>query len=84
MGVSLYSLCVPSDFGGRTGSDVNMSHALLQGVLMAITLVESDAGSGGTRARGSCEPGLLLCSVANTTHHLMGAGLGSKLLEQKS
>lgn len=39
MGVSLYSLCVPSGFGGRPGFDVNISHIFAQVVLAAITLV---------------------------------------------
>ena len=34
---SLYSLCVPIGFGGRTGSVVSMSHVFLQSVRAAIT-----------------------------------------------
>lgn len=33
----LYSLCVPSAFGGRAGFDVNTSHVFLQGMLAVIT-----------------------------------------------
>lgn len=34
---SLYSLCVPIGFGGRTGSLISMSHVFPQSVLAAIT-----------------------------------------------
>ena len=36
---SLYSLCVPSGFDGRTGFDMNTSQIFPQGVLAAITIV---------------------------------------------
>ena len=81
MGVSLNSLRVPNGFGGRAGSDVSMSHIFPQGVLSAITLVGGWAGDGGARTRANCDPGLLLCSVANTT--LLGVESGPRLLEQK-
>ena len=52
----------------------------LQGVLAAISLVGGTSGDGGSKARARCEPGSLLCSVANTT--LFGMGVGPKSLEQ--
>ena len=78
---SLFSLCVPSGFGGRAGSDVNTSHSFSQGVLTAITLVGGEAGDGEVGAGASCEAGLLLCSVLITT--LSGVRVGPKLLKQK-
>ena len=80
VGASLYSLRVPSGFGGRAGSDVNMSLIFPQGVLAAIILVRGGAGGGGAKARAKCEPGLLLCLVTNSA--LLGARLGPKLLEK--
>ena len=38
---------MPSDFGGRPGSEVSMSHVFPQGVLVAITLVGVRTGDGG-------------------------------------
>ena len=52
-----------------------------QGVLAPITLVESGAEDRGARAWSRCEPGLLFCSLSNTT--LLGAGVCPKLMEQK-
>lgn len=82
---SLYSFCVPSDFGRRAGFDVIMSHVFPQGVLALITLVEGRVGNGGARLRAKCEQGwgwgLLFCFTSNTT--LLGRGMSvPKLLEQ--
>ena len=71
-GAFLFSLRVPSGFGGRAGSAVSTSHVFPQGVLAAITLVGSRAGDAEARAGAKCKSGLLLCSVASTT--LMGVG----------
>ena len=73
----LYSLCVPSGFGGRAGSDVNTSYIFPQGVLEANTLVGGRAGDEVARGGARCELGFLLCPVAITT--LFSAG--HKLLE---
>ena len=81
MGVTLYSLHVPSGFGGRAGSDMSMSHIFPHGVLAGITLVGGGAGDEGARSRARCELGLMLCSVADIT--LFEARLGPKLLKQK-
>ena len=37
---SLFSLCVPSGFGGRAGSEVSTGQVFRQGVLVAITFFE--------------------------------------------
>ena len=50
---SLYSLCVPSGFDGRTEFDMNASQIFPQGVLAAIVMVGGETGNGGTRARAS-------------------------------
>ena len=81
MEASLHCLHLPSGFGGRAGSDVSTSHLFPQGVLAVITLVVDGAGDGGARARARYEPGLPLCSVANTT--IWGIGSGPKLVEEK-
>lgn len=39
MGASLFGLCVPSGFGGRTESEVTLGHMFPQGVLAVMTLV---------------------------------------------
>ena len=70
--VSLYTLQVPSAFGGRARFDVNRSHLFTQGVLAAINLVGGRVGDGGGRAIARCEAGLPLCSVAITA--LLGQG----------
>ena len=79
--VSLFSLCVPSDFGRRAGFDMNTSHVFPQGVLAAVTLVGGRAGDGGAKARTRCEVRLPLCSVTITA--LLRVGLGPRLLGQK-
>ena len=80
-GSILYSLCVPSDFGGRPGFYVNMSCIFPHVVVAVGTLVGVETGDGVFRARIRCELGLLLCSVVNTT--LLRVGLWPKLLEEK-
>ena len=65
--IPMPSVCVPSGFGGRAGSEVSMGHIFPWGVLAATTLLDDMAGDGGVRVRARCEPGLLLCSVAVTT-----------------
>ena len=62
MGVSLCSLHVPSGFGGRAGSDKDVSYVFTQGVLAAITMVGGGAGDRGARTRARYD--LLLCLVA--------------------
>lgn len=37
--VFLCSLCVPSGFGGKAGSEVGMGHVFLQGELVAMALL---------------------------------------------
>ena len=58
---------VPSGFCGRVGSEVTVGHIFPQCVLTAITLVGGRAGDGVARAKARCEPGLPLCSMADTT-----------------
>lgn len=77
MGASLYSLDVPSDFGGRAGSEMNTYHIFPLRMLLALTLVGGEAGDEGAIASAMCDPWLLL-SVTDTT--LFGAGLGPQLL----
>ena len=81
VGASLYSLFVPSGFGGSPGSDVSTNLIFAHGVLAAITLIVGMTGDGGTRARARCELELLLCSVTSTT--LSELVMGPTLLEQK-
>ena len=72
VGVSLYSLHVPSHFGGRAGFDINTGHVFPQLALAAVTLVGGGTGEGGARAGARCEPGLHFCSLASTTLSVMG------------
>lgn len=60
------SLCIPSGFGGRAGSQLSVGCIIPLGVLASITLVKGRVGNGGAKARAKCELGLLLCSVAIT------------------
>ena len=39
VGASLFSVCVPSGFGGKAGSEVGMGHVFLQGELVAMALL---------------------------------------------
>ena len=73
-----YTVCVPSDFGGRPGFYVSMS-CIFPHVVGVGTLVGGEAADEVSRARITCELGLLLCSVVNTT--LLRVGLRPKLLE---
>lgn len=50
MGACLYNPPVPSGFGGRAESNVNMSHIFPQGLLAAITSVEGEGEDGGARS----------------------------------
>lgn len=54
MGASLFGLCVPSGFGGRTESEVTLGHMFPQGVLAVMTLVRGGAGDEGAKP----EPGV--------------------------
>ena len=54
VGMSLCHLHVPSDFGGRSGSEMNTVCVFPQGVLAAIDSVGGGAGVGGARATVSC------------------------------
>lgn len=63
LGISLYSILVPSGFGGRAGSDVNRSFVFPHFVLAAITMVVGAASGQGARARARYES-VLLYSVA--------------------
>lgn len=67
VGVSQYSLCVPSGFGVRPGSEMSMSHLFPRGVLAASTLVGGGSIDREAGARAMCEPWLLFCSVVNTS-----------------
>ena len=64
--VSVYPLFVPSGFGERTGSEVNMGQGFSKSVIAA-TLLGSKVGGGGTRASISCEPDLLFLYLLMTT-----------------
>ena len=64
--ISMYPLFVPSGFGARTGSEVNMSQVFSTFVI-ATTLVGSKIGGGGTRTSVSYEPGLLFIYLLMTT-----------------
>ena len=55
--VSLYSLCVPGGFDGRTGFDMNTSQIFPQGVLAAISMVGGETGDAVTRTRASLSQG---------------------------
>ena len=80
--MSLYHLHVPSNFGGRAGSNASICQVFLQCVLAAVTFVGSVTRDGGARARSRCELGFLLCSLANITGVGVGVGhlrFGSKL-----
>ena len=48
---SLYSLHVPSGFGGRDGPDMKTSHISPQGLLAAILLVVGGAVDGGAMGK---------------------------------
>lgn len=48
--VILYHLHVPNSFEGGTGSDINTSHIIPQGVQAVVTFVGGGAGDGGARA----------------------------------
>lgn len=63
--VSTYPLFVPSGFGERTGSEVNMSQVFSKFVIAA-TLVGSKVGGGGTRTSVSYEPGLFVYLLMTT------------------
>lgn len=63
--VFLYSLCVPSGFGGKARYEVSVGHIFPQCVLAAITLTGGGAVDEGARARAKGEPGLLL-ALTNT------------------
>lgn len=65
MVASLYSLCVPSGFGGRAGMSTN--HASPQVLLAVITRIGSESGDGRARVSARCELRFLLYSVANTS-----------------
>ena len=77
---ALCRLCVPNVLNGRVGYDVDASHVFLQGVLAALTLIESENRDGGVTASTRCEAGLSLCSVVVTT--LSGVGFDPKFLSR--
>lgn len=54
VGASLYSLCVPTGFDRRAGSDMSMNHVFMQVVLVSISFVGGEAGDGGANARVRC------------------------------
>lgn len=76
MGALLYSLCVPSVFGGSAEFDMKKSNVFIQGVLAAITLVGYWSGDGGAKA------GVKYESLA--VQALSESGLDPELMEQKS
>ena len=59
VGVSLYNWHVPSGFNCRAEFDVKTSQVFPQAVVAEVTLVGSEAGAGGARARARGEEGLL-------------------------
>ena len=67
VGTSLCSLCVPTGFGGRAGSEVSTGYVFSRGTVATNALVGCRAGVGGSRARAKYESGLLLCSMAVMT-----------------
>ena len=77
MPASPLSPCVPSDFGGITGSELSISHVFPQYALPAISLVEGGAVDGVSRARIRWELEFLLCLVDQ--HRLVGSRIGSQV-----
>ena len=75
MGALLYSLCVPSVFGGSAEFHMNKSNLFIQCVLAAITLVQDWSGDGGAKARVKYE------SLA--VQALSESGLDPELMDQK-
>lgn len=73
VGTSLYSLSVPSVFGGKARFDVNTSH-----IFSKNTLVEGGPGGRESGAGSRFEQGLPLCSVAITA--VLRAGSGTRFL----
>ena len=63
MGVSLYTLQRPCDFGRRAGSEVSTDHMFTQGRLTAIILVGDETGDEGAGAVLRFEPELCLVVV---------------------
>lgn len=51
VGASLFSVCVPSGFGGKVGFDMNTSHSFHQDMLVALTLVGDRAEGGVAKVR---------------------------------
>ena len=78
-GSILYTLCVPSDFGGRPVFYVSMS-CIFPHVVAVGTLVGGEAGDEVSRARIRCEPRFVLSSVAVVI--LLWSKVGPKVLEQ--
>ena len=66
MEVSLCSVHVPGDFGGRAGPEVS-GDCVSQGVLAATAVVGGRAEVRGDTARARCQPGLLLGSIPVAT-----------------
>ena len=56
MGTPLYSLHVPSGFGGRVGPEVSTGHIFPSGLMAVITLVGGGTGDRGVRARAGTSP----------------------------
>ena len=81
MGESLFSLHVPSGFGGRAGSEVSTDCIFYWSVLAAATFLGGRSGVGGVGARARHKLGLLLGSVA--VADLSGSGSGPEELEQE-
>lgn len=75
-------VCVPSGFCEKVRSEVSMGHVFHQCVLTAVTSVGDKARDGVGRAKVSCEPRLLICSVADISFFVVS--WDSKVLEQKS
>ena len=75
MGALLYSLCVPSVFGGSAEFHMNKSNLFIQCVLAAITLVQDWSGDGWAKARVKYE------SLA--VQALSESGLDPELMDQK-
>ena len=54
VGISLCSLCVPSSFGEKVGSEANRGCGFSQAILMTTTFMEGRTGASNANFRASC------------------------------